>query len=157
MILVSACLLGENVKYNGGNNLCTLLANHPARGKMIPVCPEMLGGLGVPREPAEIQGYYLDLYNKQASIQTKSGRDVTKNFTDGAAKAMMKALQHRVKAAILKDGSPSCGVDQIYDGTFSGRKIEGQGAFASLLDEHGIPVYTEKDVTPALLTALLGD
>lgn len=157
MILVSACLLGENVKYNGGNNLCEMLANHPARRKMLPVCPEVLGGLAVPREKAEIQGYYLDLYNKQATVKTISGQDVTKNFTDGAAKAMIKALQHRVKAAILKDGSPSCGADYIYDGSFSGRKIEGQGAFASLLDEHGITVYSENDVTPELLTKLLGD
>jgi uncharacterized protein YbbK (DUF523 family) len=157
MILVSACLLGENVKYNGENNLCRILASHPARKKMLPVCPEVLGGLGVPREAAEIQGYYLDLYNNKAAVTTKSGKDVTKNFTDGARKGMIKALQHNVRAAILKDGSPSCGADTIYDGSFSGKKIEGQGAFASLLDEHGIPVYTEKDVTEELLTKLLGD
>jgi len=157
MILISACLLGKNVKYDGGNNLCRLLANHPARGKMVPVCPEVLGGLGVPREAAEIQGYYLDLYNEKAVVKTKSGQDVTRQFKAGAREGMLQALRHKVKAAILKDGSPSCGADYIYDGTFSGKKIEGQGAFASLLDEHGVPIYTENDVTEELLTKLLAD
>lgn len=136
-ILVSACLLGTNCKYNGGNNLnqqvLTFLKGH----QIIPICPETLGGLPIPRPPAEIVN---------GIVINKEGKSVDIEFKKGAEKALKKALEEKVDLAILKANSPSCGSNQIYDGSFSGKKIPGNGVFVKLLKENGIKVITEDEI-----------
>lgn len=137
-IIVSACLLGINSKYNGGNNYNEKVAKLLEQHNLIPVCPEQLGGLSTPRFPAELQPG-MDI------IKNSNGEDVTMYFKKGAQEALKIALLYNCKYAILKSKSPSCGYGLIYDGTFSGRLISGEGVFARLLSENGIKVYTEED------------
>ena len=131
MIIVSACLLGVNCKYSGGNNLRELKFDEP----VVPVCPEQLGGLSTPRLPAEI----ID-----EKVIRSDGKDVTLSFEKGAHETLRIAKLVRAKKAYLKECSPSCGVKCIYDGTFSGKKIEGSGITARLLRENGIEVIGVK-------------
>lgn len=136
-ILVSHCFLGENCKYNGGNNynaeLLSVLKNH----ELIPVCPETFGGLKSPRLPAEIVG---------DKVLFSDGSDATEAFTKGAEKTLEIAKAQGVKVAVLKANSPSCGSGIIYDGTFTGKKVNGYGVAAKLLTENGIKVYSEQDI-----------
>lgn len=175
-ILCSACLLGENCKYNGGNNYSETLArfieqvslmakpqtedqfvNRANSSKLkesmkpielmtadresiveiIPVCPEVLGGLPTPRTPAEIVN---------GEVRTRDGQSVDREFRQGAWQALKIAREKQVKVAILQSRSPSCGVKEIYDGTFSGTRIAGSGIFASLLKDHGIEVIDIEDL-----------
>lgn len=137
-IVVSACLLGVNSKYNGGNNYNEKVAKLLEQHNLIPVCPEQLGGLSTPRFPAELQPG-MDI------IKNSNGDDVTMYFKKGAQEALKIGLLYNCKYAILKSKSPSCGYGLIYDGTFTGRLIPGAGVFARLLAENGIKVYTEED------------
>ena len=130
-IMVSACLLGENCKYNGGNNLNEKVLNYINGHEVIPVCPEVLGGLPIPRVPAEIVN---------GVVTTKDGRNVDVEFRKGAEIALEMAKKEQVDLVILQSRSPSCGVKQIYDGTFSGTRIDGQGVFARLLKENGFEI-----------------
>jgi len=138
-ILVSRCLLGENCKYNGGNNrneeVLSILDDPNL--EIIPVCPEQLGGLQTPRDPSEIRG------NR---VFAKNGRDVTMSFLTGASLALYDAMAKGVDAALLKNGSPSCGTTRIYDGTFTGTKIPGQGMTARLLAANHIPLFSEENL-----------
>lgn len=134
-IMVSACLLGENCKYNGGNNLDEKVIAFLQGHEIVPVCPEKMAGLGVPRVPMEIVDGVL--VNKEGKI------------VDGAVReAVAKILEKNqdVQLAILKSRSPTCGVKQVYDGTFSGRLIDGSGVLAQSLKEAGIPVVDGEDV-----------
>ena len=138
-ILISACLLGINCKYNGGNNLTkgiveSLSENH----NLIPVCPESLGGLKSPRLPSEL---------RNGAVYSKDGTDVTDYFLTGAEKVLYIAKKNNAKAAILKANSPSCGYGKIYDGTFSGNLIDGNGVTAGILAENGIKIYNENNWT----------
>ena len=135
-VLVSACLLGENCKYNGGNNYVEgLLEDLLGKGiGVVAVCPEQEGGLPTPRVPAERVG---------ESVLNKNGEDVTAQFLAGAQTALELAEKHKCKAAVLKANSPSCGCGKIYDGTFTGTLTDGQGVTAQLLRKHGIAVYNE--------------
>jgi uncharacterized protein YbbK (DUF523 family) len=143
MILVSACLCGTNCKYSGGNNLNSEVLQLLAEGKAIPVCPEQLGGLTTPRPTAEISGGTgADVLEGRAEVLTSSGADVTDNFTRGAREALSIAKAAGAREAILKAKSPSCGCGLIYDGTFSGRLVEGNGVTAELLIRNGIIVKT---------------
>lgn len=137
--LVSACLLGENCKYSGGNNLSPRVLEwlRETGCEAVPVCPEVLGGLPVPRTPAEIA---------DGTVVTKDGRSVDAEFRRGAALALERAKAEGVELAVLQPRSPSCGVKQIYDGTFSGRKIDGQGVFARLLVKNGFRVLEPEDL-----------
>ena len=130
-IMVSACLLGENCKYSGGNNrdekVLAFLDGH----EVFPVCPEVMGGLSVPRPPAEIVG---------GKVINREGVSVDCEFRRGAQAALDIALREKIDLAILQPRSPSCGVREIYDGTFSGRRIPGSGVFAALMKEHGFAV-----------------
>lgn len=136
-ILVSACLLGQCCKYSGGSNLCPAVLDYVRGHRVIPVCPEVLGGLPVPRTPAEIvAGEVLD----------RDGVSVDRAFRLGAARALEIAREEGVELAILQPRSPSCGAKEIYDGSFTGRKIPGQGVFAALLTEAGIPVLDAGDL-----------
>ncbi|HSN58423.1 MAG TPA: DUF523 domain-containing protein [Clostridiaceae bacterium] len=143
MILVSACLCGTNCKYSGGNNLSGEVLRLLAEGKAIPVCPEQLGGLTTPRPTAEISGGTgADVLEGSAKVLTSSGADVTDNFTRGAREVLSIAKAAGAKEAILKAKSPSCGCGRIYDGTFSGKLVEGNGVTAELLIRNGIMVKT---------------
>ena len=136
-ILISSCLLGNNTKYNGKNNYNPLVKKLKEKYNLIPICPEVLGGLLIPREPSEING---------DKVINKIGLDVTKNFNEGARLSLIEAKNHNIKYAILKDGSPSCGVNYIYDGKFSGTKINGMGITAKLLFLNNIILVSEKDI-----------
>jgi uncharacterized protein YbbK (DUF523 family) len=130
-IFVSACLLGENCKYDGGNNYSDKVAEFIKGHEVIAVCPEIAGGLTTPRAPAEIVN---------GVVRNKLGESVDENFKSGAQKVMQEILNQNIDLAILQSRSPSCGVNEIYDGTFTGRKIKGQGVFAKMLMEQGIKV-----------------
>lgn len=136
-ILVSACLLGKNCKYNGGNNLNQGVLEFIEGHEVIGVCPEQLGGLSTPRLPAEIVAGH---------VTNKEGVSVDNEFRKGAQAALAVALENKVDLAILQSRSPSCGVKEIYDGSFSGKKIKGQGVFARLLIAHGIKVLDAEDI-----------
>jgi uncharacterized protein YbbK (DUF523 family) len=137
MKLCSACLLGIKCRYDGKsarNRKVILLLKAET---LIPVCPEQLGGLPTPREPAEIRG---------ERVFTRSGKDVTENFERGAKEVLKIAKLYGIKEAIMKHGSPSCGSGRIYDGTFSGKTIKGDGITTAVLKENGIKVITEEDL-----------
>ena len=136
-LLISGCLCGNNTKYNGLNNKIEEIDKIKDLFELYVICPEVMGGLSIPRLPSEISGDFVYMSNKQ---------DVTKNFQNGAEIALKTALKHNISIALLKDGSPSCGVHQIYDGTFTGTKIAGRGITTQLLTSHNIKVYTEKEI-----------
>ena len=136
-ILVSACLLGENCKYNGKNNYSERVAAYVAGHEVIPVCPEVLGGLTTPRDPAEIV---------DGVVTNCKGVNVDRQFRDGAEEALRIAEENGIDLAVLQSRSPSCGVNQIYDGSFNGRLIPGQGVFAKLLSENGFRVMDCEEI-----------
>lgn len=140
-ILVSACLLGENLKYNGKNNFNEVVAKLAESFELVPICPEVLGGLTIPRLPNEIN---------EDRVVNSAEVDVTYEFIKGANLALEKALKENIKYAILKEKSPSCGVHKIYDGTFSGILIKGQGIACSLLEKKGIKCYNENEIDKLL-------
>ena len=142
-LLVSACLLGFNCKYSGGNNAlpAETLAKLREQYRLIPVCPECAGGLPVPRTPAERQGRW---------VMTRDGLDVTAAYEKGALIALRLARLFGSEAALLKERSPSCGSGAIYDGSFTGRLVPGYGAAAELLREMGIPVIGESEIAKLL-------
>ena len=132
MFLISACLCGIPCRMDGASKPVPALVELAARGEAIPVCPEVLGGLPTPRPASERQ--------PDGRVVNCEGRDVTVRFRRGAVRALEICLQNGCTCAILKSRSPSCGVDRIYDGTFSGRIIEGSGVFAAALRENGFRV-----------------
>ena len=136
-ILVSACLLGQRCKYNGGDNYSEALAAFLEGHEVVPVCPELAGGLSVPRLPCEIAG---------GIVVNDRGESVDEAFRRGAALCLQRAVDEGIELAILQPRSPSCGVRQIYDGTFSGRLIEGSGIFAGLLLENGFKAVEPDDL-----------
>ena len=136
-ILVSACLLGENCKYSGGNNKCDEIIELGKKHRLIPICPECFGGLPIPRVPSEI---------KDGRVYAKTGEDLTNEFNDGAEKALYVAEESGCQLAILKERSPSCGFGEIYDGSFSGKTIKGNGITAQLLYDHGIVILGETQI-----------
>lgn len=150
MIIVSACLLGENCKYSGGNNKSENVIKYLEDKEYILVCPEQLGGLSTPRNPSEIITYGNKDGNYVLSGCTKvlsnKGIDVTKNFIQGAEETLKIAKEHNAKTAILKAGSPSCGYKKIYDGTFLGNKIQGMGVTAAILNKENIALLDEDDI-----------
>ena len=137
IILCSACLLGIKCRYDGRSKQNEKIIKLSKKEIFVPICPEQLGGLPTPREPAEQRG------NK---VITKSGKDVTQNFKRGAKQVLKLAKLLGIKEAILKQRSPSCGCGQICDGTFSNRIIKGNGVTTSLLKRNGIKVISEEDL-----------
>lgn len=137
MKLCSACLLGIRCRYDGKSKRNRKVIKLIKKAILIPVCPEQLGGLSTPREPAERKG---------KKVFTKSGKDVTKKFLKGAKTVLTIAKLFRIKEAILKQKSPSCGVGKIYDGTFTGKLIKGDGVTTSLLKKNKIKVISEEDL-----------
>jgi len=145
LIIVSACLAGLNCKYNGGSNTDCRIRNLVSEGKALPVCPEQLGGLPTPREPAEIAGGTgADVLDGKCRVLRKGGADVTSEFTKGAYETLELARIAGAKEAILKSRSPSCGCGEIYDGTFTGKTVKGNGVTAELLIRNGINVGIEE-------------
>lgn len=143
MYIVSACLLGENCKYDGGNNRNEAVIKFLEDKVFLKVCPESAGKLPCPRPPAEYVGEV---------IMNNEGKNVTEAFQAGALSELQQAFiiskgcGVEIEGAILKAYSPSCGNGQIYDGTFSGKLVDGDGCFVRMLKENGIKVFTEKDV-----------
>ena len=135
--MVSACLLGENCKYNGGNNKNEKLIKYLEDFDVISICPEQMGGLPTPRIPSEICN---------GIVCTKDGRNVDENFRLGASKCLDIAMKEKPDVIILQSRSPSCGVKQIYDGSFSGRLIDGSGITAALLKENGFHIIDVEDL-----------
>ncbi len=135
-IIVSACLLGESCRYDGKSKPCQAVINLKEKYNLIPVCPEVMGGLKTPRHPSEIIG---------DKVIGKDDSDNTKEYKKGAEIALNIALQNGAKKAVLKAKSPSCGKGQIYDGTFSGVLKDGNGITAKLFMENRIEVLTENE------------
>ena len=142
-ILISACLLGDKTKYDGGDNYFPFVEKLKKKYVLIPFCPELEGGLSVPRSPSEIQ--------KDGSVLNKEGKDVSSFFIAGAEKAYQACRLFGISIAILKDGSPSCGSRHVYDGSFKGNKIDGLGLTARRLIAAGIKVYSSEDKLDFLL------
>lgn len=136
MKLCSACLIGIECRYDGKSKPNMKVIELAKKEVLIPVCPEQLGGLSTPREPQERVG---------KRVLTKTGKDVTKNLNKGAEQVLIIAKLFGIKEAILKQRSPSCGCGQIYDGTFSGRIINGDGVTTALLQRNKIKVVSEED------------
>ena len=152
-ILVSACLMGFQVRYNGSQKaqLADALARWQREGRLVIHCPELAAGLPVPRLPAEIlhaQG--ADVMQDRARIVESDGQDVTPHYQLAAWLALRAAQDAGCEAALLTDGSPTCGSQFIYDGTFSGQRKPGSGVAAALLREHGIAVFSDQQL-PQLL------
>jgi uncharacterized protein YbbK (DUF523 family) len=145
-VVVSACLLGAPVRYNGTDKK----TNHPIlqrwvdEGRVVSICPEVLGGLGTPRPPAEI--VHVAGIRR---VRANTGRDVTGEFERGAAEAFEQAVRHGARLAILKEGSPSCGSAYVYDGSFTGTRVDGEGVTTALLREHGLRVFAESELAAA--------
>ena len=135
-VIVSACLIGENCKYNGGNNKREKIIEYLKDKEVILVCPEVMGGMSTPRLKSEILN---------GRVVSEKGDDVTDYFTRGAIRALNKAIESGAKVAILKEKSPSCGSKYIYNGEFNGTLIKGSGVFASLIRQKGIKILTEED------------
>jgi uncharacterized protein YbbK (DUF523 family) len=159
-VCVSACLLGKNCKYNGGNNFTEAVVQFLKDKTVVSVCPEQLGGLPTPRVPSEIVHDSSEQDSVKSSdaplqknhtaapgrVMNKEGELVDGAFRTGAALAAKRAVDEGVTLAVLKANSPSCGVHHVYDGTFTGTIIEGKGVFAELLESYGIKVIDEDDV-----------
>ena len=151
-ILISACLLGERVRYHGGDAALsdTILDRWRREGRLVPFCPEVAGGLSVPRPPAEIQGAGGPaVLDGTARVVTSGGADVTEAFRAGARAALEAAVREGARIAVLKDASPSCGSRTIYDGTFAGRRRPGAGVTAALLAERQVRVFNEDELEAA--------
>lgn len=142
-MLISACLLGIECRYDGDAQALPGLERLMARYELIPICPEQLGGLPTPRIPCE---------RREDRVFTRDGRDVTEAFSRGAAQTCHIARLYSARLALLKARSPSCGWGEIYDGSFSGRKIQGNGVAAEMLSAMGVRIYSEADAE-ALINA----
>ena len=137
-ILVSACLLGENCKYNGGNNYSPAVVNFTKDKVVIPVCPEMKAGYGCPRVPIEIvDGVLYD----------RNGKNVDAPMRQAICDILEQLQGEEITCAVLKARSPTCGVHQVYDGTFSGKLIDGMGLFANALHKAGYPVMDDEEIS----------
>ena len=135
-ILVSACLLGENCKYNGGNNRNAAVLEFVKGHEAVPVCPEMLAGLGCPRTPVEIVN---------GVVTDRNGNVVDGPLREAVARVLEQIQEARIDCAVLQSRSPTCGVNQIYDGSFSGKRIAGSGIFAQALKDAGYRVIDAED------------
>jgi uncharacterized protein YbbK (DUF523 family) len=145
-ILISACLLGERVRYHGGDARVddAHLQRWHDEGRLVPLCPEIVGGLSTPRPAAEIV-----ITPQGRRVLTAAGADLTRAFEDGADAAVRACVLHGIRMAILKDGSPSCGSGSIYDGSFRGRRLAGDGITAARLRAAGTRIFNESQIDAA--------
>ncbi|MBJ7373683.1 MAG: DUF523 domain-containing protein [Pseudomonas sp.] len=153
-ILVSRCLLGHRVRYDGGaSGPFDLLEQWIEEGRVVPLCPEVAGGLPTPRAAAEIPGGQgVEVLDGIAAVITTDGKDVSAQFLEGARQALELVQKHGIRVAVLKANSPSCGNLLTYDGTFSGVKVSGEGVTAALLKRHGVRVFSELELAEAAVT-----
>lgn len=136
-VLVSACLLGENCKYNGGNNYSSAVAEFVRGKEILPICPELMAGMGCPRTPIEIvDGVLMD----------RDGKNVDTAMREAVEMAMKQIPSEEIQCAVLQSRSPTCGVNQVYDGSFTGKLIPGTGIFAQALKDIGYRVIDAEDV-----------
>ena len=140
-ILISACLIGDKVRYDGKSQYHPLIKELLEKYELVPFCPEVEGGLKTPRVPSEVRG---------ERVINKEGKDVTAQFNSGAEKALNICKYLNITKAILKDNSPSCGSTLIHNGLFDGRMIKGKGITTKLLESHGISVYSENEIEKLL-------
>ena len=143
-VLISACLLGKNCRYNGGHSKLNELNKFDV--EWIPVCPEESGGLGTPRPSAEMQGSAEDILNGKGKVLTNKGKNITAEFIQGAEQSLQLGLGAEVKIAILKSKSPSCGIGKIYDGSFTKTLKTGEGIFAHLCHENDIECFSSDNI-----------
>ena len=147
-VLVSACLLGSHVRYNGSYRL----NNHPvltrwqAEGRVVQICPEVSAGFSTPRPPAEIRGTGGAVLHGQGQVVEQTGNDVTPLYLEAGQIALELARETGCRYAVLTDGSPSCGSSFVYDGSFSGKRVAGRGTTTALLEANGIRVFSEDDI-----------
>ena len=151
-ILVSACLLGDRVRYDGE----TIPVEHPIvkqwidEGRVVSVCPEVSAGMPVPRDPAEIStGAAIDVFSGAGFVIDNQGKDVTPYFLKGAENALALCNEHYIKVAVLTERSPSCGSSEVYRGDFSGEKVRGPGVTSALLMANGIKVFNQHQLEQA--------
>ncbi|WP_100488318.1 DUF523 domain-containing protein [Sporolactobacillus pectinivorans] len=148
MILVSSCLAGYDVRYNGTHCLNDEIRQMIREGKATAVCPELLAGFAIPREPAEIiGGDGDDVLDGRAKVIEKSGKDVTNAYIKGANAALRKAQEINATTIVLKEYSPSCGSSMIYNGKFNGERVYGIGVTAAWLRKNGIKVFSEEQIS----------
>lgn len=150
-ILVSRCLLGHRVRYDGGaSGPFDPLRHWLDEGRVVPLCPEVAGGLPTPRPAAEIPGGQgARVLDGDAAVITTEGEDVSAQFLSGAYQALALVREHGIRIAVLKANSPSCGNLLTYDGTFSGVKVRGEGVTAALLKRNGVRVFSELELAEA--------
>jgi uncharacterized protein YbbK (DUF523 family) len=139
-LLISACLLGQNVRYDGGNNLIDQIDKLNEKYELIAVCPEVSSGMSVPRIPNEIKSF------NPLKVENQYGIDTTDFFTDGAIQTLHIVQKENIKFALLKAKSPSCGVYSVYDGTFSKTLIKAQGLTANILSQNNVKLYDETEI-----------
>lgn len=154
-ILISACLIGKRVRYDGKALSVAeeILQQWIAEGRLVSVCPEVDAGMSIPRAPAEIvQGSGADVLQGKASVVDNLGIDVTDYFKNGAQLALNACRNNNIKIAVLTESSPSCGSSTIYDGRFSKTKIRGEGVTAALLKANGVKVFSQYQISAAMLT-----
>ncbi|WP_413305905.1 DUF523 domain-containing protein [Bacillus sp. 1P10SD] len=152
MILVSSCLAGLDVRYNGTNCLNDKISKLVEENKAITICPELLGGFTTPREPAEIiGGNGEDVLDGNAKVVDKSGKDVTQLYLKGAYATLEQAIELHATLVVLKENSPSCGSSTIYNGEFTGNKMMGMGVTSALLKRNGLKVISEEQFADILL------
>jgi len=140
-IMVSACLAGENCKYNGGDNRNEKVQQLMSEHEVITVCPEQMGGLPTPRVPSEV---------KEGIVTARDGRNVDREFRTGAAKCLEIALREQPDLIVMQSRSPSCGVKQRYDGSFTGKLVDAPGVTAQLLMENGFRCVDVEDLSDYL-------
>ena len=159
-ILISACLLGQRVRYDGDSKQLShpLLQHWLDEDRLLPLCPEVSGGLPVPRPAAEIAApSAADVLAHRGQVQTAAAGDVSRYFLNGAQQALALCRQHHIRLAILKDHSPSCGSTQVHDGHFDGTLIPGTGITTTLLQQHGIRVFNEHQLADAAACLATGN
>ncbi|MFD1781693.1 DUF523 domain-containing protein [Fredinandcohnia salidurans] len=145
MFLVSSCLAGLEVRYNGTHSLDNRINKLVGENKAVTICPELLGGFSIPREPAEIVGGDgEDVLDGRAKVVEKSGKDVTELYIKGAYATLEKAKKINATIVVLKQDSPSCGSSMIYNGEFKGKKVVGNGVTSALLKRNGLQVISEE-------------
>ncbi|WNS43688.1 DUF523 domain-containing protein [Paenibacillus sp. MMS20-IR301] len=151
MIIVSSCLAGMQVRYNGTDCLNERIRQLLDSGQAVAVCPELMGGFSTPREPAEIiGGSGRDVLEGRAQVVDRTGNDVTAMYIAGAQAALEQAKGLKAAVVVLKENSPSCGSSMIYNGKFAGVKMPGEGVTAALLRLHGIEVISEEQLSSRL-------
>ncbi len=157
-ILISACLLGQPLRYDGSalRQQDARIARWQAQGRLVPICPEVAGGLPVPRPPAEIQqGSGVDVLTGRTRVISVAGDDVSDAFVHGAERALALCREHGIRVAILTESSPSCGSSRVNDGSFSGAKVPGVGVTTAMLRAAGIEVFSQHQLDE--VTAWLGE